>query len=264
MSIRLLTLAPEDPEPATDGSGRTGRGRIERLAIRHLEHWLPTVPAPQLVRLALWPETFQGVATWAGINTVSHVTHALSNGNGVNRYRATRALLAARIGLTRAEVDEGADRPRLPFSARSKHRFPWPAGLQPAAGAGQKPPVEGVTRAYPDRDGMGALEQLALARVRENVGAFSAATVFQLLIYPFSLAELAEHLPCPVQDLYNVLNNVPRVSHGMVAPLVCRGFGVSRTNFDKLVLAERAPAVRLHAPPAPTPPAPGRRRRESP
>lgn len=233
---------------------RDGTLRLERMAVRQTEAALAAIPGEILYRYAIWPEPIASVCVWAGLRDAD-ANRALSGSNG-RPYDGQRTLLAQRIGLSRADLDEAIDflRPRisdLPGAADRQWTFTRPRRVYVARRG-----TEDEERR--PRTGEGRLERLALERVRRNVAAMKPGMVLQLAIFPFHLRDLAAQIGCETQGLSNLFAYAR--SHGGRAGLsleylrnpLAEALEVTRADLD--LLLETPPGEGAEPLPAPPPP----------
>lgn len=222
-------------EQTRRGGTRNGAGPVERQALARVRVDVASMPASDVVQLALWPDT---IANWARGQRVS--TPVAYNMLGrVKPYRRVRELLAHRLTVPTFVLDHLVDAARpLPSALQP------PDPLRPRADADDAPPLDGPGDAdalrlvLPAvRDGSNPLERIAVERVAIEIAALPASLVVQLALYPETLAAWARRQAIPAPLLYSTLaagQANQRIRHALAGRL-----GVSPRELDALVDAER-------------------------
>jgi len=221
---------------------RTGGSVIEHQAVARIRLDVASMPASDVVQLALWPDT---IANWARTVRVSTsvVYNMLSR---VKPYRRVRELLAHRVDVPVYVLDHLVDAARpLPQALRPPDPDRAPVRVPPARGA---PPADTAALLLPGvRDGSNPLERRAVFRVETEIAALPASLVVQLALYPETLAAWArrEGLPAPV--LYSTLAGAQ--PHQQIRHSLARRLGTSPRDLDALIGALR-PEPQATRPPA--------------
>lgn len=225
----------DDPAPTSAAPAprqRTGQSVIEHQAVARIRLDVASMPASDVVQLALWPDT---IANWARMVRVSTsvVYNMLSR---VKPYRRVRELLAHRVDVPVFVLDHLVDAARpLPHALRPPDPDRAPVRVPPARGV---PSADTAALLLPGlRDGSNPLERRAVFRVETEVAALPASLVVQLALYPETLAAWArrEGLPAPI--LYSTLAGAQ--PHQRIRHNLARRLGVAPRDLDALIGAIR-------------------------
>ena len=241
----------DDQAPPRPTGERTGRGAIERQALARTRLEIASMPASDVVQLALWPDNIAAWARTAGVSG-SVVYNMLAR---VKPYRRVRELLAHRLDVPAFVLDHLVDAARpLPLALRPPDpdrpaRQPDPL---PATGD-----AESLTLAPPGvRDGSNPLERRAVYRVEREIAALPASLVVQLALYPETLAQWARRQELPAPVLYATL--AAAQPNLRIRYALSRRLAVSQREVDALIDARRAepqanvPPMLADARPAPS------------
>jgi hypothetical protein len=234
-------FANDDQAPPRPSGERTGRGPIERQALARTRLEIASMPASDVVQLALWPDNIAGWARTAGVSG-SVVYNMLAR---VKPYRRVRELLAHRLDVPAFVLDHLVDAARpLPLALRppDPDRPARPPVPLPATGD-----AESLTLTLPGvRDGSNPLERRAVYRVEREIAALPASLVVQLALYPETLAQWARRQELPAPVLYATL--AAAQPNLRIRYALSRRLGVSQRDVDALIDARRA-EPRANVPP---------------
>lgn len=209
-----LPLGPLPPHRL--GDRRDGHSPLEQAALARTEACIGALHAVDLVRICLWPTLLPELARAHGrAPSTLHNTLTFANGRP---NRPSRLLLARTLGLSVPDIDYAIETPR-----------------------GAIPPGESVPGA---RDGSGALDKLTLKRMRENLAAFGPGVVLQMIIWPFSEAELADAVGAEREHLYQAVSAL-RGPFRAVRERVAGFMEVEAEVLDHLLDAARLEPVRI-------------------
>jgi len=239
MSSSLFADGENDPPRTT--RQRTGQGPIERQAVARARLEIASMPASDVVQLALWPDN---IASWARASSVSGSVVYNMLGR-VKPYRRVRELLAHRLDVPAFVLDHLIDAARpLPVALRPPDPDRPPPEPRPAPATDE--PVS-LTLLLPGvRDGSNPLERRALFRVEREVAALPASVIVQLALYPETLAAWARREELPASMLYATLAGVQanlRMRHALA-----RRLGVSPRDVEWLIDATRAEPLATRPP----------------
>jgi hypothetical protein len=211
---------------------RTGHSVIEHQAVARIRLDVASMPASDVVQLALWPDT---IANWARSVHVSTsvVYNMLSR---VKPYRRVRELLAHRVDVPVFVLDHLVDAARpLPIALRPPDPDQGAVRVPPARGA---PAADTAALLLPGvRDGSNPLERRAVFRVETEIAALPASLVVQLALYPETLAAWARREGLPAPMLYSTLAGAQ--PHQRIRHSLARRLGTSPRDLDALIGAMR-------------------------
>ena len=197
-------------------------------AVARIRLDVASMPASDVVQLALWPDTIANWARTARVST-SVVYNMLAR---VKPYRRVRELLAHRVDVPAFVLDHLVDAARpLPQALRPPDPDRPAERVLPSRGA---PSVETAALLLPGvRDGSNPLERRAVFRVETEIAALPASLVVQLALYPETLAAWARRESLPAPLLYSTLAGAQphqRIRHGLA-----RRLGASPRDLDTLI-----------------------------
>jgi hypothetical protein len=233
-TVMGTSFSSSDDERASRLTGeRTGRGAIERQALARTRLEIASMPASDVVQLALWPDNIAQWARTAGVSA-SVVYNMLAR---VKPYRRVRELLAHRLDVPAFVLDHLVDAARpLPVAMRPPD--PDRPAREQVSHRGDEEP-RSLALALPGvRDGSNPLERRALLRVEREIAALPASLVVQLALYPETLAQWARRQELPAPVLYATL--AAAQPNLRIRYALSRRLGVAQREVDALIDARRA------------------------
>lgn len=230
-----MIAADSGPPGTSRGGERNGTGALERQALARVRLDVCSMPASDVVQLALWPDT---IANWArGVRVSTPVAYNMLG--RVKPYRRVRELLAHRLSVPAFVLDHLVDAARpLPTALRPPDPLRPRDIVEPAARLDQPGDPDALRLLLPTvRDGSNPLERMAVQRVEIEIAALPASLVVQLALYPETLAAWSRRQAIPAPMLYSTLaagQANQRIRHALAERLA-----VTPRELDALVDAPR-------------------------
>jgi len=230
--VRLRDSSATTSGAAARTDERTGHSVIEQQAVARMRLEVASMPASDIVQLALWPDTMANWARSVPVST-SVVYNMLAR---VKPYRRVRDLIAHRLDVPAYVLDHLIDAARpLPHALRPPDPDRPLVSVPTTRGA---PEADTAALLLPGlRDGSNPLERRALFRVETEIASLPASLVVQLALYPETLAAWSRREELPASLLYSTLAGAQ--PHQRIRHALARRLAVSARDLDALIGARR-------------------------